>query len=87
MSWTNNWYNRDKYICSTLDFDWRADIRAVMIIRGNVKRIISGQKMVGIISVIIPRLTSPNPRILWKYSGWARTRSTFEGLQEATVSP
>ena len=46
------------------------DIRAVMIITGNVKQIMSGQKMVDFISVIIPRLTSPNPWILWKYSGW-----------------
>ena len=30
----------------------------------------SGQKMVDYIHVIIPRLTSPNPGILWKYSGW-----------------
>lgn len=58
-----------------------------MIITENVQQIVSGQKMVDFIHVIIPRLTSPNAGILWKYSGWPRTRSTFEGLQEATVSP
>ena len=35
------------------------------------------QKMVAFIRVIILRLTSPNPWILWKSSWWSRTRSTL----------
>ena len=51
---------------------WREGryIRALMIITGNGERIMSGQKIVDFVYVIIPRLTSPNPGILWKYSGW-----------------